>query len=773
MESNDSEMMEEQVNSKDWCDGYERIEEHEHKMTEIKRVRFEGDDDDDNNNRNIDMENNDNVVDDDNNNNNNNNNNNHGIVSLCTPSSRDIVDRINQETGKRDLFVPYGTPLGAKMVQDFENGHKFKSNHFTEEELHEMRLKHEELMIREFGIFVPATIEDEENPKILVQDIPISVFNGDNNNNDDDDDDNEDKTPSSSLENTKTMRAKLVIAQMDNDEHITLLYKQKKRRVYMENQDETETLLSIKESLDSKERIPYYMKPVQFTQLYRIRNIKKLSIDSHALMSLMEFRAATLRDIFRESCLLPIIIKTPNLLRMFYHSPMGQTVNSFFVMQVYLMVPHFLETAFPKMRKASVATKGLYHKCRENPLELLPSEMDYLEKWSIDDVMRHIYNRCNTPNKKSLHKYDHEHEISDLKIRKWAYYQRDKQAAETFDVFIKKTQFLIIAYAESMEIIGPSERDKLLHYIENEYKKPNNIDSSDINDDVDIKEEEEEEEEEEGCSRINIHDEFIETLKRISNKVMTNFMFLYDYFILILKYTQEYIHTQERFLLFQCHEEVPIKFSNNAYHLSETKRRDSSSTINHTRVWEDLVSVENIDPAFGDEYSDPPHFNINYVHLSIAANLEFLEKKVVSGGTISIRNMTKEVILERAERMGMDPDELSSYVDETPNIYHEICELYTVPTVMDLQNNLRFTVYCMHVTDTSEDYQIRKAMYDKTVNKMMAIAEEQGRKIILGYPGEPNGKRKKETNMKKKKKKKKKINIKTRKSKIKKINLKT
>jgi len=587
-------------------------------------------------------------------------------VSAQDMSTReqDLIPYTDPDTGEEVMVAGLGSKTGEALFEQME---KIRSGlRMTPEEYTEYRKMWAKTTLREIGIAVPATDEDERNEEVNVVDGQLE-------------------------EGGPTIRIKYILPDPRNPEHHAEFMRQKHSRMYARPCSTGIYAPRLASTAAAKgDRIPYGIDPVQYNLCYGIKNIKKLTVSGETLERLTPLVQQSIRDLLRNGCALPCVVKTPWLLRLFDHNPKPMTMSSVNVLTFYyILSSHILPTIFPAMGKASDRTKRLYEDkdtgITANSSRINDPENAYLREWSITKVVNYIkaYQLLPDYKKKTVRKLNHRMEMNDAKVRAWAYYQNDASYAQEMRNFFENVANLVLEYARHMEI----DEGGLF---------------------------------EEGDS------EMIQ-LMRFAKEASRNEIFLHDYWILLMDHMYKLITIQEMFILVQCYTVIPM---------THFKRKENI-TID---VWGDLRTVPNLDPSKPFETTtvtlaqnlgvSPPSPEMHPTHIALFQSLELLERTMYGDYEREVWDQTKNIIGDYESMMGRDRDAFMAMKDTTPRLYGGSA-LITVPTMAQLQRSLMYVMYTIQRSDAEATRREIKQVYTDNVRKQMEDAKARGERIEM------------------------------------------
>lgn len=582
-----------------------------------------------------------------------------------TTPEQELICHEDKETGEKSMVAGWGTRIGEDLYQRLE---KIRKNlRLSEEEYKELRKMWAKTTLREIGIAVPATEQDELNPEINVVDGKIT-------------------------EDGPTIRIKYILPDPRNEEHHREFMRQKASKMY--SRQGTSGIYSPKTEKTAAtkgDRIPYGVDMIQYNICYGIKNVKKLVVDGEVLDRLNPLTQESIRELIRNGCSLPCVIKTPWLLRLFDHNPKPLTMSSVNLMHFYyLLSSYILPTIFPSMGKAIDRTKRIYEDDTTGRTKVSSSleneENAYMKDWTIEKVLDYIkkYQSLTDRRKKTIRKLNLRMGMNDLKIRSWAYYQQSCSYSNEMRCFYENVVKLILEYANYMEI-----------------DENNILDKEDDSDTIKV--------------------------MRFAKQVSRNELFLHDYWILLQIHTYNLISIQEMFILVQCYTVIPL------VHIKEK----GSTPID---VWGELRTIPNVDPSrpfHSSTFSlsqnigvSPPSPEIHPAHICLFSSIEILEKTMYEYYEREIWQQTKNIIGDYEQFMGRDRDIFINIKDESPRLYGGR-SLLTVPTMFQLQRSVMFVTYMIQKTDAETLRNEIKQIYSENVKKQIEHAKKRGERIKM------------------------------------------
>jgi len=580
-----------------------------------------------------------------------------------TSRDQDVLVTIDKDTGERTEVVGLGTKTGEALLEQMERVREGLS--MKPEEYAEYRKMWAKTTLREIGIAVPADEKDELNPD-------TDVING-------------------QLEKGgPVVRIKYILPDPRNPEHHHLFMKQRHARMYARPHNTgIYASRSSATAAEKGDRIPYGVDPIQFRICFGIKNLKKMVVGGETLERVSPLAQQAIRDLIRDGCTLPCLVKTPWLLRVFDHGKKPMSVSSISVLNYYyLLSRYFLPSMFPEMGKAIDRTRRLYEDDATGRTLMATERLNapenaYLREWTVEKAMNYVraYHTLKDRKKKTIRTLNHRMEMNDAKLRAWAYYQRDASYAANMKEFYERVSNLVIAYARHMEI-------------------------------------NEEELFEEG-------DTDMIKLIRFAKEVSRNELFLHDYWALLVQHLDNTLLVQEMFILFQCYKLIPM-----------IHQKDGAAI----EVWNDIRTTPNADPSKPFQITtfelaealkvSPPSPEMNPAHVAMFQAFELLEKTMYKDYERTLWNETKNIVGDYEQFMGCNRDEFMALDDTSPRLYGG-SSLLSVPTMFQLQRSLMFVMFKIRKADAEAVRQQVREIYTANVRRQMEEARERGERIQM------------------------------------------
>ena len=630
------------------------------------------------------------------------------FLGRWNPVTRQYEKKVNPITGE-EIDVLGSSTLNTSAFKELEK--RLKT---TPEEGEVARKECEKYALLTTGIYVPATREDELDPNVFVTFKP-----------------NEEKGVEE--------RVKYILPDPRNPEHRALLFKQRCINLY--TKDSNKESLSEKDAILRGSRVPFSVNMEEFASKYGISNIKRLAIDGAVINSTVTIFAQGIRDLLREQCLLPTVVKVPSLLRFINQSGLPLAISSFNLIKYYMIICKLLPSKFDKLTQArdfkhelgTEIPEGLRfleewtlehiqgYMQRVHTLKtsfayrmevLLRTEakkinaqdiLDALESRNVDatkeerlyqlqelslrlgefmgdgDLLQRMIASLNV--KESVKKLEEELGIDETHVYAWIVYQRDRAAHDSLLRFFESVSRLILSYGEFMGL-EPSENP----------------------------------------------------VSEWAERVSGNPLFLHDYWLLLVQRTDEYIAIQESFILMCAFNVIPT-------HYVHTVFDDIGNVIGteEVDVWKELSTVPNIPPhegplpvptGFDSGSSLEERLQTNPVHMAVFHGIQLLENGMLEDGAKVMHQQMMMVQADYIERRGLDREAFMKYKDDSPRLYGGEA-LYTVPTMFQLQQSLLHTVFLIGKTDEEENYKEIQAIYEKNVKEQIEGAKARGERITF------------------------------------------
>lgn len=639
------------------------------------------------------------------------------FVGRWNPVTREYEKKIDPMTGEEiDVVSSSSLSEGHSILDQMRSKLKL-----TPEEIEKNRREWEKYALLTTGIYVPATKEDEKNPDVLVDFKPM--------------------VPGGVEE-----RVKYILPDPRNPEHREILFRQRNINMYVK--DDSKNAISEREAAVEGSKVPFSIDMLQFRTKFGITNVKRMAISGAVLNSMITMSAQSVRDILREQCLVPIVVKTPLLVRMINQQALPLCISSFNLIRYYMMICTTLPSKFEKMGPSLSASDHL------RPGADIPKELEFVTEWKEEDVLRFmqrvndlksnftermvvfltteakrfnateslarlaeitekpstqedcltylqeiavrmseetgqgdtLQRMISTLNvKQAVNRLEEETGATEENIRMWIMYQRNCAAQASLSNFFKAVTDLVVAYGVKMELPTPSEGQ---HPVQ----------------------------------------AWVET-------VSGNTMFLHDYWLLLVQRTDEYIVILETFILMNAYTVIPM-------HYEQPVLGPDGNVVGKrgVDVWKEMRTIPNIAPdhpvsiptrAEGTS-STEERLGSNPAHVSVFEAMRLLTNGMMDDGPRTIAQQTQLSLADTIERRGLDREAFLKHKDDSPRVYSFDSEgLSTLPSLFALQQSVLHTVFLIEEKDDRANYEEIQTIYNKNVKEQIDMAKARGERITF------------------------------------------